>query len=77
MAFQPIEIKSSSHVSAVSYDEDDMVLKVSFHGGRTYTYSKVPGLVAAGFAQADSPGQYLHQNVKGQYEYDMAGKASE
>jgi hypothetical protein len=69
---KPIPIPASSHIFAISYDDESMMLYVQFRGnGRTYQYSNVPGDVVAGFYQALSAGQYFDQNIKGNFDYEL------
>ena len=72
MALEEIPIPASSHIQAVLYDADQMMLIVSFKKA-TYVYLKVPGDVAFGFSNALSAGDYLNQNVKPLYEYQKMG----
>jgi len=73
MAVRSIEFKPSSNIESIGYDEENMSLIVTFKSGTAYSYSKVPSLVADGFSQADSAGQYLNQNIKNQYDYTPLG----
>ena len=60
----------SSNVKSVGYDDEESVLEVEFMSGGVYQYSDVPRDVFEGFFMASSVGRYLHQNVKGVYEFE-------
>ena len=59
----------SSNVVRISYDVSTSTLEVEFHNGSVYQYYDIPEHLWDAFKQADSKGQFLHQNVKGQYRY--------
>lgn len=61
--------KPSSQIAAHGYDPATQTLAVQFKSGGTYHYSGVPAEVYAGMQQAESAGRFLHQAVKGQYDY--------
>ena len=61
----------STDVEAIGYDLDNQQLHVRFIGsGATYIYYGVEEWVFHEFLQADSKGTYLHENIKGVYQYD-------
>ncbi len=70
VAWTPVE---SSNISQVGYDAGAQELRVRFNSGSEYVYSDVPGQVFTDFLAADSKGQFLNQNIKGQYEYSKVG----
>lgn len=59
----------SSNVSRIGYEKNSSTLEVEFHNGGTYQYFDVPEHVWEAFKGADSKGQFLAQNIKGQYRY--------
>lgn len=59
----------SSHISSIGYDPDTLVLEVEFNDGSVYQYHDVPNTVYEGLMDADSHGEYLHEWVKGEYDY--------
>jgi hypothetical protein len=63
LAFQ----HSSSNIKAATYDEDTQTLRVQFFNGGTYQYDGVSGDKALAFERADSPGKFLHANLKGEH----------
>jgi KTSC domain len=67
MAERQISIKESSNIQAVFHDPDTQVLRVIFKQGGEYSYEGVDSNKADAFATADSPGRYLHANIKGQH----------
>jgi len=54
----------SSNITAIGYDDETNVLRVEFHGGRTYDYFSVPRNIWEGLIAAPSHGKYLNRNVK-------------
>jgi hypothetical protein len=62
----------SSNVASVGYDPEEMVLEVEFVDGDVYQYDGVPASVYEGLMSAPSVGRYLHQMVKGRYDYSRA-----
>ncbi len=62
----PVE---SSNIASIGYDEDTNTLEIEFHNGGVYQYFDVPFLVYDGMMEAGSKGQYLAQQIKGQFRY--------
>lgn len=60
---------SSSSIAAVSYDDEQNTLEVAFLNGGRYHYYDVPPHVSKDFEQAESKGEFLARNIKGQYRY--------
>lgn len=60
---------SSSNVARISYDETTSTLEVEFLNGSVYQYYDVPNRIWEDFKSAGSKGQFIHQNLKGQYRY--------
>jgi hypothetical protein len=58
---------ASSNLSAMRYDEQSRTLQIRFQSGRSYDYQDVPADVADGLKQADSPGRYFLNSIKGVY----------
>lgn len=56
---------SSSNVDGFMYDKASQALTIQFHGGRRYKYFNIPPDLAAGLANASSPGGWFHANLKG------------
>jgi hypothetical protein len=74
MAYRTIQIKPSTNILGVSYDEETMDLRVQFlRDGRAYTYSGVDARTAEGFSRAESAGQYLNAFIKNQYPFVEGG----
>lgn len=63
----------SSNVAAFAYDPDAKILRVRFNSGHEYAYAGVPPEVHDSMLNADSVGSFLHENVKGQYDYRRTG----
>lgn len=64
-----IETPESSNIARFAYDEESSVLRVEFTSGGTYDYFDVPQQVFEGMKSASSKGQYLAQQIKGNYRY--------
>jgi len=64
---------SSSQIHSYGYDPASKTLAVQFkHGGR-YHYKDVPQEVYDSMSKAESVGSFLHQNVKGKFDYSKVG----
>lgn len=59
----------SSNVASVGYDDATQTLEVEFHGGAVYQYFDVPRAVFDGLLAADSPGGFMHEQVRGVFRY--------
>ena len=59
----------SSNIASIGYDEDTNTLEIEFHNGGVYQYFDVPFQVYDDLMEAASKGQYLAQQIKGQYRY--------
>ena len=61
---------TSSNVEAIGHDSHTLELHVRFlKSGETYIYYNVESWVFDEFMQADSPGKFLHNHIKGNYDY--------
>lgn len=63
------ETKPSSQIKSVGYDEAEKKLEVEFTMGKVYEYYNVPQVVYTGMLEAESPGKYFNQNVRGIFQY--------
>lgn len=61
---------SSSNVSEVGYDEQNMIVYVRFTNDSLYIYKGVPKYDYEGLLYAGSVGSYLHRNYKNVYPYE-------
>ena len=59
----------SSNVSQIGYDDESMNLWVRFNNGYLYWYAGVDPGTWDMFLQTESKGKFIHQYLKGQYEY--------
>ncbi len=59
----------SSNIASIGYDEDSRTLEIQFHSGAVYQYFDIPIAVYDDLMVAPSKGQYLAQQIKGQYRY--------
>jgi hypothetical protein len=53
----------------VGFDDDSSTLEIAFHDGSVYQYFDVPRAVYDMLVQAESPGSFLHQQIRGVYRY--------
>jgi hypothetical protein len=58
----------SSNVVAIGYKEKEKDLYIDFKNG-SYVYFNVPQEIYDGLLNAESKGKYLHQKIKGRYDY--------
>ena len=59
----------SSNIARIGYETSSSTLEVEFKNGGIYHYFDVPEQIWEAFKAASSLGQFLHQNLKGQYRY--------
>jgi hypothetical protein len=58
---------TSTNIQSIGYEDTD--LEVTFKGGSTYRYSKVPKSVYDELMSAESIGSYFAKNIKNNYTY--------
>jgi KTSC domain len=66
----------STAVEQISYDEAARELHVTYVGGGTYTYYRVPKQVYSAFRVARSKGQFVNQYVKNRYDFRKHAKSA-
>ena len=64
----------SSNLVAVGYDKVNQVLEIEFRSGSVYHYIDVPDDKYQGLMSAVSKGQYFHDNIINQYEFEEVGE---
>jgi hypothetical protein len=64
---------SSSNIHSIGYDAENQILEVESNSGGIYQYFGVPEYVYDELMAASSHGTYLHQNIKGRYQYKRIG----
>jgi len=62
----------SSNLQSVGYDEESQTLEIEFKNGSCYQYFDVPPYIFDALVNADSPGGYLAENIKGSFRYSRA-----
>lgn len=67
------EFVDSSNIKAISYNENNEKLYLSFHSGGIYEYDNVPQPEYEGLIYADSIGSYFYKNIRGVYNYRKIG----
>lgn len=65
-SFKPVK---SSNIAATAYDPATKELQVEFKDGSIYSYTGVTPDIATGLASVESPGRFLHQQVKGKFDF--------
>ena len=58
---------TSSNLQAVAYERGNLYIR--FNTGAMYVYYDVPIEVAQALLDAESKGQFLHNEIKGVYDY--------
>ena len=59
----------SSNIATIGYNSNSLTLEVEFLNNSIYQYFDVPQNVYDDLMKASSHGQYLAQNIKGNYRY--------
>lgn len=74
----PIELKpcESSQIEAFGYDQQSQTLAVKFKRGGLYHYTEVPSVVFDSLNTADSPGSFIHREVKGKFQFQKQEQES-
>ena len=57
----------SSVLVRATWDPDTEQLQIQFSSGRVYTFTDVPVSVYQGLLEADSPGRFFNEQIKGNY----------
>lgn len=60
---------TSSNIAQIGYDSSTGTVRVVFNDGSVYEYYNVEKHVFDDFLTASSVGKYLHQHLKGKYQY--------
>jgi hypothetical protein len=63
-----MERVDSSNLKTVGYDPASQVLRVGFHGGRTYEYEGVTPEAHKELMESDSKGQHFHRHIRAKHE---------
>lgn len=61
---QPVK---SSNLSYIGYDAEAKELHVTFAQGGTYIYSGVDATTYQNMLESESPGGFLHRNIRDRY----------
>lgn len=77
MSTPPINMIScqSSTIASYGYHAATQTLAIQFKNGGLYHYHDVPQPAFAGLADAKSPGQYVHQEIKGKFQHSAVGES--
>jgi hypothetical protein len=63
------ESVTSSNIASIGYDNGSETLEIEFLNGSLYQYFDIPEHVYEELMAADSHGQYLARNIKGNYRF--------
>ena len=67
---KPVPIAQSSHLEAVSYDDEAGTLYCQFaKSGKVYAYLKVPENIVTDLSNALSTGKFFDEMINGSYEF--------
>lgn len=61
------ELRTSTAIERVGYDDKTRTLSIWFRGGRRYVYADVPRSVFDELCRAGSAGRFLSETIKGRY----------
>lgn len=61
------KVENSSNIHAI--DWKDGTLTVHFKGGGNYTYEKVPADLHKQFVEAESPGKFFGEHIRGKFDH--------
>lgn len=64
-----LDTVESDVIHAVGYDAHLNILEIIFNSGSIYQYRGVPREVYDQLMAADSKGNYLNDNIRGEFEY--------
>jgi len=59
----------SSNIESVGYDAGSHELHGTFKGGINYVYQGVDEITHQNFIESDSPGAFLHRNIKDRFNF--------
>jgi hypothetical protein len=62
-----LELRTSSAIERVGYNDETRALSIWFRGGRRYVYSDVPRSVYDDLCRAQSAGRFVGEAIKGRY----------
>ena len=60
---------NSTNIVSVGYDAAAHILEVEFQSGTTYQYLDVPESIYQGMMTADSKGQFFHDNILKEFDF--------
>jgi hypothetical protein len=60
-------IFNSTNLDTGTYDPKNKRLRVTFHSGKTYMYTKVPQVVIDQLMDSSSQGKYFRDNIQNNY----------
>lgn len=66
---EKIEIPPSEAIASLRYFPEAEDLEVTFQSRSIYLYYHVPPVIAEGFSDAESAGEYFHDNILDRYEF--------
>jgi len=60
----------SSNIISVGYDLSARIMEVEFQSGGVYQYHGIPEDIYQSLMTAHSKGQYFHDNIMNQYDFE-------
>lgn len=66
---EKIEIPPSEAIASVRYFPEEKDLEVTFRSRSVYLYYRVPPMIAEGFSDAESAGEYFHDHILDRYDF--------
>ena len=60
---------NSTNISSAGYDDQSQTLEIEFRRGGIYQYFDVPRSIYDQLMNASSPGDYLHEQIRGIFRY--------
>ena len=61
------KILNASNIQKIEWDEENLI--IHFHNRSKYQYFDIPEKISIELGNAESPGAYLHHEIKGKYRY--------
>lgn len=61
------KILNASNIQKIQWDDSNLI--IYFHNGGVYQYFDIPEELSVWLGDSESPGAYLHHEIKGKYRY--------
>lgn len=70
MSVTMLPMPGSSNIKEMGHDAETNTLYVTFQGGARYSYADVPRALYTKGVESDSPGKWLHAEIKGKFKHE-------